>query len=87
MIDGNALAGALDEARAIVQVDGADFELVAVDDELGQVELRLLLVEAGCAECVMPQQFLEGVVLDILHRVVPAVRAVRVEDPRVEESP
>jgi hypothetical protein len=86
MIDTSALAAAVDEARAVVQADGADFELVGVDDELGQVDLRLLLVEAGCAECVMPRQFLEGVVLDILHKAVPNVRAVRVDDPRVEES-
>jgi Fe-S cluster biogenesis protein NfuA len=83
VIDVDAVAGALGEARALVQADGADLELVGVDDELGQVELRLLLVEAGCAECVMPQQFLEGVVLDILREAVPTVRAVHVDDPRV----
>ena len=87
MIDADALATPLDVARAIVQADGADLELVGVDDGRGEVELRLLLVEAGCAECVMPQVFLEGVVLDILREAVPAVRAVRVDDPRVDKSP
>lgn len=86
MIEPDALAAALDSARALVQADGADLELVGVDDDLGRVELRLLLVEAGCAECVMPQPFLEGVVLDILHEAVPTIRAVRVDDPRVRGS-
>jgi Fe-S cluster biogenesis protein NfuA len=85
MIDAGALAAAVNEARAIVQADGADLELVGVDDDGGEVELRLLIVEAGCAECVMPRQFLEGVVLDILREAVPMVRAVRVDDPRVED--
>jgi Fe-S cluster biogenesis protein NfuA len=83
VIDADAVAGALGEARALVQADGADLELVGIDDELGRVELRLVLVEAGCAECVMPQQFLEGVVLDIVREAVPTVRAVHVDDPRV----
>ncbi|MGQ0805032.1 MAG: NifU family protein [Actinomycetota bacterium] len=87
MIDADALATAVDEARAIVHADGADFELVSVDDDQGRVELRLVLIAAGCAECVMPQQFLEGVVLDILREAVPTVRAVRVDDPRVDKSP
>ena len=76
-----ALTEALVRARALVQADGADLELVRVDD--GDVSLRLLLVEAGCAECVMPKQVLEGVVLDILRETVPSVRAVHVDDPRV----
>jgi hypothetical protein len=38
-------------------------------------------VEAGCAECVMPQRFLEGVALDLLRGT--GVRAVRIDDPRL----
>ena len=76
------MTAGFEKARAIVQADGADFELVGVDD--GQVSLRLVLVEAGCAECVMPKQFLEGVVLDILREADSTVRAVHVDDPREE---
>ena len=81
MIDAGALDTALEEVRALVQADGADLELVAVDSGRREVRLRLLLVEAGCAECVMPQRFLEGVALDLLRGT--GVRAVRIDDPRV----
>jgi Fe-S cluster biogenesis protein NfuA len=81
VIDAGGLEAAVREVRALVQADGADFELVAVDPGRGEVRLRLLLVEAGCAECVMPQPFLEGVALDLLRET--GVRAVRIDDPRV----
>lgn len=80
MIDEATITPALDEARALVQADGGDMELVAIDDTT--VSLRLVLEGASCEECVMPREFLEQIVLDMVKQKAPAVAAVTIEDPR-----
>ena len=55
----DAVAIALGPVRDLLRLDGADIELVAVDDA-GTAHLRLLLVEAGCAECVLPKDHARG---------------------------
>jgi len=70
----------IEEIRALVQPDGSDFELVAVDD--GTVHLRLLVEDASCAECVMPKPILEEMALGILRRSSPGVTQVVIADPR-----
>ncbi|HEX7095609.1 MAG TPA: NifU family protein [Acidimicrobiales bacterium] len=80
MIDEATITAALDEARAIVQADGGDMQLAGVDGTT--VNLRLVLEGASCAECVMPREFLEQIVLDMLKKQAPAVSAVHIDDPR-----
>ena len=80
MIDEATITPALDEARALVQADGGDMELVAIDDTT--VSLRLVLEGASCEECVMPREFLEQIVLDMVKQKAPAVAAVTIDDPR-----
>lgn len=80
VLDEATIVPALDEVRSLVQADGGDMELVALDAET--VHLRLVLENASCEECVMPRDFLEQIALDVLKRSVPAVGAVAIEDPR-----
>jgi Fe-S cluster biogenesis protein NfuA len=80
VIDEATITPALDEARALVQADGGDMELVAIDDTT--VSLRLVLEGASCEECVMPREFLEQIVLDMVKQKAPAVAAVTIDDPR-----
>ena len=80
MIDQATIEPALEEARALVQADGGDMEVVGVDDST--VSIRLILEGASCAECVMPRDFLEQIVLDMLKQKIPAVSAVSIDDPR-----
>ncbi len=78
------LAEALQPLIDIIRADGADMRLV--DQSEDGVELQLDIKDAACAECVMPKQFLEGVVLTALQESQPWVRHVSIHDPREESS-
>ena len=85
MINATEIAPTLDEARQLVQADGGDMELVSTDD--GTVNLKLILEGASCVECVMPREFLEQIVLDMLQRAGHGgVAAVAIEDPREDPN-
>ncbi len=71
---------ALDELRALVAADGADFETVEFDGAAGTIRLRLLIPDAHCAECVMPRDALESVAATRLAR--HGVHTVVIDDPR-----
>jgi hypothetical protein len=77
----DAVAIALGPVRDLLRLDGADIELVSVDDA-GTAHLRLLLVEAGCAECVLPKTMLEGVALQMMQSAAPGLQSVTIDDPR-----
>ena len=79
-IDAATIEPALDEARALVQADGGDMKLTGIDGSTLNIEL--ILEGASCAECVMPRDFLEQIVLDMLKQKIPAVSAVSIDDPR-----
>jgi hypothetical protein len=71
---------ALDELRALVASDGADFETLSFDTSAGVLHMRLVIPDAGCAECVMPRPALE---LAATARLAEhGVRAVVIDDPR-----
>jgi hypothetical protein len=80
MIDEATIAPALDEVRGLVQADGGDLVLTAIDGDA--VKLQLVVEGAHCVECVMPREFLEQIALDVVRRAVPAVTAVSIDDPR-----
>ena len=84
MINATEIAPTLEEARQLVQADGGDMELVSTDD--GTVSLKLILEGASCVECVMPKQFLEEIVLDMLMRAGHGVSAVAIDDPREDPN-
>jgi Fe-S cluster biogenesis protein NfuA len=79
-IDTTILDAALEGPRALVQADGGDLELTGVAGTT--IELRLIVESAECAECVMPRQFLEQITLDMVRKDLPAVDAIRIDDPR-----
>lgn len=74
------LQEALQPLADIVRQDGADLRLL--ERGADSVELQLDIRDATCAECVMPKQFLEGVVLTALQESLPWVRHVIIRDPR-----
>ena len=84
MINATEIAPTLEEARQLVQADGGDMELVSTDD--GTVNLKLILEGASCVECVMPKEFLEQIVLDMLMRAGHGVSAVAIDDPREDPN-
>ena len=79
-IDAATIEPALDEARALVQADGGDMKLTGIDGSTLNIEL--ILEGASCAECVMPREVLEQIVLDMVQQKVSAVSAVTIDDPR-----
>jgi Fe-S cluster biogenesis protein NfuA len=73
---------ALAEVRPLVQADGADLVLSAVDPDAGQVVVRLDLAGVSCLECVLPPDLLHSMISDAMVRRVPGLADVVVEDPR-----
>lgn len=82
LLDCDEVMNALDSVRNLIRPDGGDFELAEVDDLTGAVRLRLVLRDAGCAECVMPKAHLEAVALSMMRKRLPDLDAVTVDDPR-----
>jgi hypothetical protein len=79
-MDASTVAPALDELRGLVQVDGGDMTLVAIDGST--IRLQLVVEGAHCVECVMPRPFLEQVALDIFRRGGVEAEAISIDDPR-----
>lgn len=67
------VAAALEEVRPALQADGGDIELVDVDEETGQVNVRLV---GACAGCPMSQMTLQMGVERLLKQRVPGVTKV-----------
>jgi Fe-S cluster biogenesis protein NfuA len=74
---------AFNDVRALVRPDGADFEVVDIDAESGNVHLKLVLEGSNCEECVMPVDILQAIAQDVMSRQVPTIRTVTIDDPRV----
>ena len=85
MIDASAAIAGLAPVREILEPDGADIELVGIDD--GTVLLRLRLENAACAEtCVLPRGLLETLALQMMQPLVAGLTAVIIDDPREAAS-
>lgn len=80
-----SLRAALQPLRESLQLDGADIELLGVDG--GTAELALDVSNASCAECVLPRESLESVIVVALRKADPSIASARVRDPREEEIP
>ncbi|MEL7208735.1 MAG: hypothetical protein AAGK32_11000 [Actinomycetota bacterium] len=70
----------LEPARAVLAADGVDLALAGVEG--GVLTVELVVVDAECAECVLPRELLEPVVLDLLRPATPDLVEVRIIDPR-----
>ncbi|MFI5427262.1 hypothetical protein [Aeromicrobium sp. UC242_57] len=73
---------AIETLRGLVQGDGADLSVIAIDDSIGTVELALELVDANCAECMLPPARLREVLASsLVQQGVTKYRLV-LRDPR-----
>ncbi len=70
----------LSPALEVLEADGVTLELVELDGEVAHLAMHV--VDADCADCVMPREYLEPVVLDLLRTTRPTLEAVRIDDPR-----
>lgn len=63
----------IDKIRPHLQMDGGDVELVDVNEETGQVRLRLI---GACAGCMMSQMTLKMGIERSLKQYVPEISEV-----------
>lgn len=80
MIDTATVTAGLAPVQEMIRLDGADIELVDVDGTTAN--LRLLVTDASCADCVMPRTMLEAIALQMMQPRVPGLSAVAIDDPR-----
>jgi Fe-S cluster biogenesis protein NfuA len=73
---------ALESVRPFLGRHGGDVELLAVDDELGAVKLRLL---GSCDGCPSSAATLQGAVEAAILAAAPEVTRIVVEEPSVKE--
>lgn len=73
---------ALEELRAVLQADGADLEVVTIDPGSDLIELRLDVVHASCAECILPPGDLAATITRAIRRTTPGEFELIVHDPR-----
>jgi Fe-S cluster biogenesis protein NfuA len=78
------IEAALEEARALVRSDGADFELVEANEKAARIVLRLDVSNASCetGTCVMPGAMLEPLVAEAIGRHVVGEFELQILDPR-----
>jgi Fe-S cluster biogenesis protein NfuA len=70
----------LEALRESLRADGADLELVRIDNEVATVQL--LLGPEVCADCILPRPSLEAVLRVAIARRHPSVSKVHLIDPR-----
>jgi Fe-S cluster biogenesis protein NfuA len=80
--DTDARASVLAHVRKLVSGDGADFELLPEQPDAGRIDLRLVIPEGACQDCIMPRAFLEQVVTQMFREADQTVTAVSIVDPR-----
>jgi len=80
VIDAASVTAGLEPVQEVIRLDGADLELVGVEGDAAR--LRLVLEDAGCADCVMPRGVLEGIALQMMQPRVPGLSGVTIDDPR-----
>ncbi len=76
--------GALESVRPFLGRHGGDVELLAVDDDLGAVKLRLL---GNCDGCPSSAATLRGAVEAAILQVAPEVTRIVVEEPSASAAP
>jgi hypothetical protein len=71
---------AVAELRQIIQLDGVDLVLSSVDSDVAS--FRLILEDASCADCVLPRDRLEVLLVDRLEEAKLPISKVVIDDPR-----
>lgn len=84
MVDNEKLEAALAEFRPLLQSDGGDILLSGIDEASGTVEMRIVIGESACEECIIEPQMLREIVAEFFAgKNIPGVKRVQVSDPRV----
>jgi len=73
MMNRDEVQKVLDRVRPMLQADGGDVELVDVDEETGQVKVRLT---GACGGCPMSQLTLKMGIESELKKQIPEVKEV-----------
>jgi Fe-S cluster biogenesis protein NfuA len=76
--------GALESVRPFLGRHGGDVELLAIDDDLGAVKLRLL---GNCDGCPSSAATLRGAVEVAILEAAPEVARIVVEEPSADTTP
>lgn len=64
--------------------DDIGFELVAVKD--GVTEVGLVLGPKACAECIVPNEILESILLNEIRKDLPMMQKVKVNRPAINQG-
>lgn len=83
MDQATAALEAVSDLRELLRLDGADLHVASADGRTATFELDL--VDAGCADCVLPADRLEVLLLAHLEAHIGTYEAVRILDPRANE--
>jgi hypothetical protein len=75
------VAQAIDPLVETLRLDGAELEYLG-SSAPGELAFRLDLTKAECADCVLPKEHLESVLLFAARKAEPDIQAVTVRDPR-----
>lgn len=85
-MDPEAVTAAIAELAPMLQADGADLTLVEANPATARIEVQLSVVDATCAECVLPGPLLEQVISDAISRRMSGEFELVLRDPRVAGS-
>lgn len=78
------VAEACSELRQTLQADGADIEVVGVENS--QAVVRLILRPDACLECIVPKGVLERILQTAIQEKAPEIKDVVLEDPRLHDG-
>ena len=64
--------------------DDISFELVSVKD--GVTEVGLVIGPRACAECIVPNEILESILLNEIRKDLPMMQKVKVNRPPIKQG-
>lgn len=78
----DGVRAAVAEIGELLRLDGADLEFVAADDRRDRVDVRLVLDDVECVECVLAPDQLREAIERAVQRRAPGEYEIRIDDPR-----
>ena len=76
------VAAAVDELGSLLRADGGNLVLVSADPAIDRVEVRVVLDDVSCADCILPPAQLRATIEDAISRRVRGEFELLVNDPR-----
>lgn len=83
MLVAETVESVLQPLRDTLRVDGAELSYASSPSD-EEVVFELDLTNSTCAECVLPKEQLEELLLFTARKAVPGMRTVTVIDPRAD---